>query len=260
MPMWSLELLVAVFSSFVAVLIGSGGDVLFLSSVLFMVPMLSHHDLNTFALGPLVATQGIVATLAGGIAYSRIVDLPVRFTFQAIGAVIIGSLSSSVVAYLLPNSTLRILLALAITAGAIRVFLSPKIDKFERKGNSSGVDKRVFLALFSIAMLTGGLGVGGGFLFFIALMRLGQSSKELRGLTLMLTCTNLVTSFLIHIMTIPVPVGSIAVVAAGAVVGSLFAIPFIRRLNERVAKWGLRILLVGSAIMSWIGVAPYLGL
>lgn len=258
MPIWSMELFVASFSSFVAVIIGSGGDVLFLSSILFLVPVLSHQELNAFALGPLVAIQGIVATLVGGIAYARITDLPRRFTFQAIGVVTAGSLSSSVVAYLLPGTALRIVLALAVTLGAGRVFLAPKTRTNQGAEGSGSIGRRVFLALFSVALLTGGLGVGGGFLFFIALMSLPQSGQELRGLTLILTCTNLVTSFIVHIMTISINVATLGNVAAGALVGSFIAILFIRRLTERVIRWGLRFLLIGSAVMSWIAVAPYL--
>lgn len=258
MPLWSLELFLAALSSFVAVIIGSGGDILFLSSILFLAPMLLNHDLSAFNLGPLVATQGIVATLVGGIAYFRITNLPLRSTFEAIGIVIAGSLSSSIVAYLLPNSTLRLILALAITGGAIQIFLTPKIDKAESIKTSNKVGKRVLLKFFSVAMLTGGLGVGGGFLFYLAMIRIGRPNRELRGLTLILTCTNLVTSFVTHEVTVHVTTGSILMVVAGAAVGSLFAVSSLRKLDERVAKWGLRVLLVSSAIMSWIGLTQYL--
>lgn len=260
MPVWSIQLLIAIASSFAAVVIGSGGDVLFLSSLTFVLPLVSHTGQNTFALGPLVATQGAVATLIGGVAYSRIAKLPARLTMEAMGSVMVGSLGSSIVANMLPSLTLRIILASATTIGALKIFLNKKLEVSRKGSTSGGLRKEVLLFLFGIGALTGGLGVGGGFLFFIALMNADLSIYNKRGLTLILTFTNLASSFAGHILTASVALGALGYVALGALIGSLLAARLIRRLDERVARWGLRVLLTGSAVIAWLAVGLNPGL
>lgn len=254
-----IQLFAAMAASFVAVMIGSGGDVLFLSSVLFVVPLLTHQVQNTFALGPLVAAQGIVATLIGGVAYSRIVDLQIRAIAKAAGVVIAGSLGSSFVAYLLPSTTLRVILALATTLGAVKVSMTQTVTRKVLSGGRREVGKGTMLMLFVIAVLTGGLGVGGGFLFFIVLTRVDLTLRGIKGMTLILTCTNLVTSLFAHSLTASVNLDSLGATVFGALVGSLMATLFIKRLDERVAHWGLSTLLIGSAAMSWFPIFQRLG-
>lgn len=257
MPFWSIELLAALAASFVAVLIGSGGDILFLSSILFLVPLLLHEGQSTFSMGLLVAAQGIVATLVGGAAYYRIAELKIRDLTLGMAVVVLGALSGSILAYLLPSVTLRAILALAITVGAARVIVvGGGVGDSHRVGHSE-LGKAHYLAMFAIAVLTGGLGVGGGFLFFITLMRLEIPPNVLRGLTLILTFTNLVTSFVVHVIAVPVDLNGIGGVTVGALAGSVLATFLIRRLDERLALWGLRTLLLGSAVMSWISVGPF---
>lgn len=252
MNIWFIEFVAAIFSSLVAISVGSGGDVLFLSTTIFLVPLISHHALNTYSIGPLVAVQGIIATLLGGIAYARITNIPKEFTIRAIATVTIGSICSSVVAFFLPSETLRLILALAITLGALRMIVISKNKRHESKQITLGTESTLLLAVFLISILTGSVGVGGGFLFFLALLRIFPQGRTLRGLTLILTCTNLVASFLGHILTVPISFSSISIVMLGAITGSLLGIFLIRRLNEKTAQFGLQILLSGSAIMSWI--------
>ena len=252
MHIWIIEFASAVLSSLVAVSIGSGGDVLFLSSTIFLVPLISHHALNTYNVGPLVAVQGIIATLLGGIAYARIVNIPKKFTLRAIATVTIGSICSSVVAFFLPSETLKLILAIAITLGALRVIVVSKKKRHESRRITLRTESKLLLVIFLISILTGSVGVGGGFLFFLALMRIFPLGRSLRGLTLILTCTNLVASFLGHALTVTVSFGSISIVMLGAVAGSILGASLIRRLSEKTAQLGLQILLAGSAIMSWI--------
>ena len=260
MPLLLVQFLIAIISSFVAVTIGSGGDVLFLSGVLFLAPLIAHHYQSTFSVGTLVATQGIVGTFVGGIAYFRTSDIPTRDLVRAIGAVVIGSLGSSFVAYLLPSRILQAILAIAITAATVRVFFIHKAPVGRHKEGSKGLNWAILISIFFIAALTGGLGVGGGFLFFIALLKLKISGSATRGFTLILTFTNLVTSFFGHLVHSSVSGHALEVVAFGALLGSLFASLFLTGINERVARWGLRILLIGSAAMSWMPIWSYKGL
>ena len=221
MHIWIIEFASAVLSSLVAVSIGSGGDVLFLSSTLFLVPLISHQAVNAYNLGPLVAVQGIIATLLGGLAYARIVNIPKQFTLRAIATVTIGSICSSGVAFFLPSETLKLMLALAITLGALRMIVVPKKKRYESRRITVRAESKLLLAIFLISILTGSVGVGGGFLFFLALMRIFPQGRTLRGLTLILTCTNLVASFLGHTLTVSVSFGSISIVMFGAISGSI---------------------------------------
>ncbi len=49
----------------------------------------------------------------------------------------------------------------------------------------------------------------------------------------------------------------VAAAVVGALAGSLLAAALIRRTNDQVAFWGLRTLLVGSAVMSWVSVGLF---
>lgn len=260
MSLWTIEFLIALASSFVAVVIGSGGDILFLSSVIFVVPLFLHLPQNMFNLGPLVVVQGVIATLIGGVAYAQVTKISLRLTVEALACVMVGSASSSVVAYLLPSITLRLILALATTVGVVQVFSKRKQNANSIRPSSVGLNKRLLLLVFGVSAITGGLGIGGGFLFFIVLRRTTLPLRQIRGLTLLLTSMNLISSFVIHVMTISINFGDLGYIALGALTGSIIAVKFIRHLDERVALWGLRLLLVGSAVMSWLALLPFLRL
>ncbi len=255
-----IQMLLAILSSFAAVMIGSGGDILFLSGMLLIVSVIMEHALNAYSLGPLVAIQGIIATLMGGVAYARISSIPFGISAKTIGATAAGSLFGSVVARSLPSIALQIVLAAAITGASINGILQKKSPN---KGRPEGFRTNTFLVLtliFAIACLTGGLGVGGGFLFYFALRSIGLSTRATRGLTLMLTFANLLTSFLAHIASTHANFQSIVSVGVGALVGSLVAVLLLRAMNEHLARWGLQILLVSSAVFSWISILRYAGL
>lgn len=254
---WNIELFAALASSFAAVLVGSGGDILFMSSVTLLGSLFLHHNQGSFYLGTWVAAQGIVATLVGGVAYWRLVEIRSKDMGRSMAVVAAGSITGSVTAYFLPSAVLHVVLAVAIKAGVGQVFLGKVEELGACAGEAPQVGKVALFALFATAVLTGGLGIGGGFLFLVVLARVGLSFRQVKGYTLILTCTNLVTSFILHVSAASTSLNGVAAAVVGALAGSLLAAALIRRTNDQVAFWGLRTLLVGSAVMSWVSVGLF---
>lgn len=252
---------VAAVSSFVAVLLGAGGDILALSLFWFVLPVFTSNVPGSHAVGSLVSIQGFAATALGGLSYGVVEGL--ALSDISLGSVAIGggALTSSIFGHALSSGLLNLVFAVVTTGGAAVIARQVVLRQPRLEGSDAEVARRVTVSpwvavgLFVIGGLTGALGIGGGFLIVAILTWNGWAFDRVRGLALILTAVNLCDSFVGHVVTREVEWSLVAYGVAGAVMAAGVGLVVRRWLTSRAVGWGLMVLVVAAAVRSWVAVA-----
>ena len=255
---------IAALSSLVAVLLGAGGDVLALSLFLFVLPLASAVHLTTHAAAGLVTIQGFFTTGVAGIGYGITDGLLLSDVVVGTCSITTGSLGSSIASSLLSDGALHVMFAVATTVGVAAILLQGRY--LGTPGTQTAPDgprgpiaqRQVSPAaaglLFMVGGLTGALGIGGGFLIIAILAWRGTPLHQARGLTLLLTCVNLLNSFIGHVVTGSVNWTAGGYALAGAAVAVGVGLVLGRRVRGRALYWGLLALVTAAATRAWVGV------
>jgi uncharacterized membrane protein YfcA len=243
----------AVASSFVAGLLGAGGDILSVPLMLYVLPVLSGGSLEIHAITALTLVQSLASTGGGGVKHyldGRVQRRALRAAAPplAAGALVGGLLSRVVPGY-------GLLVAFALVTSMAAAFLL-------RREQASGApvakvqDRGATGLLVATGLLCGTVGVGGGFLIILILLyRMRMPMQVAKGTGLALTVCTAAPALAGKIATgqlIWLPVPAIAVAAVvGAVVGSRASAP----LPAWLLRAGLAILVIVLAARVWITVA-----
>lgn len=256
---------VAALSSLVAVILGAGGDVLALSLFLFVLPLVSTIHLTTHVAGSLVLIQGFVTTGIAGIGYGMADGLLLADVVLGATSIAAGSLGSSIAASLLSEGALHVVFAVATTIGVVAIlrqgrWLGTPLGGVTPGDPETSVARRQVSPvtaglLFAVGGLTGALGIGGGFLIIAILAWGGTPLHRVRGLTLLLTCVNLLDSFVGHVVTGSVDWTAGGYAFAGAAVAVGVGLTVGHGVRGRPLYWGLLALISVAAARAWVSVA-----
>jgi uncharacterized protein len=169
---------------------------------------------------------------------AKTVDVRLGLTFSALG--ILGTFAGTQLVKVVPESVQIILFATLMFGAAIAMWRGPVSE------SNSEIKSQwplVFLVATAIGVLTGLLGVGGGFLIVPALVLiLKVPTKTAAGTSLVAIASTSAVAFLMRFEYWgEIPVGPIAAFTLAAIVSSFLAAPFAGKLNARTLQKGFAI-------------------
>ena len=220
--------------------IGAGGAILAVPGLIAVM------GLSTVA----ATTSSLVivgsAAIAGFIPRlkTKTVDVRLGLTFSALG--ILGTYAGTQLVKVVPESVQVVLFASLMFGAAIAMWRGPVSE------SNSEIKSQwpfVFVVATAIGVLTGLLGVGGGFLIVPALVLiLKVPTKTAAGTSLVAIASTSAIAFLMRIEYWgEIPVGPIAAFTLAAIVSSFIAAPFAGKLNARTLQKGFAIFVTFAA-------------
>ena len=176
---------------------------------------------------------------------AKTVDVRLGLTFSALG--ILGTYAGTQLVKVVPESVQVVLFASLMFGAAIAMWRGPVSE------SNSEIKSQwplVFVVATAIGVLTGLLGVGGGFLIVPALVLiLKVPTKTAAGTSLVAIASTSAIAFLMRIEYWgEIPVGPIAAFTLAAIVSSFIAAPFAGKLNARTLQKGFAIFVSIAAV------------
>jgi uncharacterized membrane protein YfcA len=191
-----------------------------------------------------------VTSLAGALGHWRAGRVHARSAATFGAAAVIAAYLGARVAVHLTGALQLVLLGIVMLVAALSMLRSSLGDDVPREADTRGWRRALVpLAGAGVGMLTGVLGIGGGFLVVPALVLLvGQPMTQAVGTSLLVIAVNCVSGFAGYAGQVSVPwafVGSFTLVAvAGAIAGTLL----VDRVSQRALKRAFAILILVTGI------------
>jgi uncharacterized membrane protein YfcA len=225
-------------------LLGGGGSILAVP-VLVYVARLPVHD----AIGVSLAVVGATA-LVGGLASARArrVDLKAAALFG--GAGMLGAPLGAQVTHLLPGRVLMLLFAALMVSVGLAML---RLDGSEPHAAVRSRRPLVAAVGFGVGLLTGFLGVGGGFLIVPALTLLtGLPIHVAVGTSLLVIALNSAAGVAGHLRQGEMPLGLTAAFTTAATLGALLGVRIAGALDPRRLRraFAAFVILVGLALVA----------
>lgn len=222
-------------------IIGAGGAILAVPGLIAIM------GLSTVA----ATTSSLVivgsAAIAGFIPRlkTKTVDVRLGLTFSAIG--ILGTFAGTQLVNVVPESAQIILFATLMFGAAFAMWRGPVPESNAQVKSQWPL---VLLVATAIGVLTGLLGVGGGFLIVPALVIiLRVPTKTAAGTSLVaIACTSTIAFLMRFEYWSEVPVGPVFAFTLAAIVSSFLAAPIAGKLNARTLQKGFAIFVTLAAI------------
>ena len=222
-------------------IIGAGGAILAVPGLIAVM------GLSTVA----ATTSSLVivgsAAVAGFIPRlkTKTADIRLGLTFSALG--ILGTFAGTQLVKIVPESAQLILFATLMFGAAIAMWRGPVNESSTQVKSQWPL---VFLVATAIGVLTGLLGVGGGFLIVPALVLiLKVPTKTAAGTSLVAIASTSAIAFLLRFeYWNEVPVGPVISFTLAAIVSSFLAAPLAVKLNARTLQKGFAIFVTLAAI------------
>ncbi len=231
-------LLLSALIGFVLGLIGGGGSIVTVPVLVYILGVEAHS-----AIGMSLAVVG-VTSLVGVVVHAQRGNVDYRTGSFFGGAGIAGALAGSRLTHLLSPQALMIAFAVLMLAVALGMLLRRRHERKE------GVSLwKAGLAGLAVGILTGFLGVGGGFLIVPALVFFGGlDMKQAVGTSLMVIAINCAAGFLGHMGQGRLPVGLTLAVTAIAATGTVGGTFCSQRVSAETLSRGFAVFVIVVAI------------
>ena len=222
-------------------LLGGGGSILTVPALVYALG---------FEVKPAVAMSLFIVgltSLIGAAAHWRLGNVRLSsaalFSGLAGGGAFAGARLSSV----LPGNAQLALLAVVMLVGSVSMFRRPSPQAREHGPRSAPASTVLALAAVGVGMLTGLLGVGGGFLVVPALTGLtGIPMRQAVGTSLAVIALNSAAGFVGYLGVVPVPWAFLAGFTTVATIGALGGAAMIRLVPVAALRRSFAVLLLAG--------------
>ena len=226
-------------------LIGGGGSIITVPVLVYVLGVEAHD-----AVGMSLAVVGATSLIGSFLHYRRgAVQLKTGLIFGVAG--IVGALAGSPLTRLLSPSALMLtfaMLMLVVGSLMLRRKSKPESSEFDASEQRLNVWKAL-LAGFGVGVLTGFLGVGGGFLIVPALVMFGGLGiKDAIGTSLFVIFLNCVAGLVGHASQNNFDWNLTALVTVLAVAGTIFGTLLAHRVEASKLQKGFAIFVLGVAV------------
>lgn len=226
-------------------LIGGGGSIITVPVLVYVLGVEAHE-----AVGMSLAVVGATSLIGSFLHYRRgSVRLKTGFIFGAAG--IVGALIGSPLTRLLSTSALMMTFAtMMLVIAVLMMRRKPKADGFKVESNERVLSVwKALSAGFGVGVLTGFLGVGGGFLIVPALLTFGGlAMKEAIGTSLFVIFLNCVAGLVGHASQNNFDWALTAQVTILAVAGTVFGTLLSHRLTANKLQKGFAAFVLAVAV------------
>lgn len=255
--------LVGIFVGFLAGLLGLGGGIIVVPSLLLIFPLLGIMDSIHLAVGTSFAT--VIITLAASL-YSHLQQTKPDFIFKLavkfVPGVVMGALFGSYLAKILPGNDMAIIFGIIVWLLALRVFLIKEIpltDAARTPGSLPAIGW-VILTSFVMGTISELMGVGGAIFLISYLGVRGYSMEHATTIAPMvaipMAVMGVITYMVLGLSDPGVPHWSTGYVYWPAVLGicmtSIIVARFSTKLAHKMSSKSLRIIFV--IVLGLIGV------
>lgn len=222
-------------------IIGAGGAILAVPGLIAVMGLSTvAATTSSLVIVGSAAVAGFVPRLK-----TKTVDFRLGLTFSALG--ILGTFAGTQLVKVVPESVQIILFATLMFGAAFAMWRGPVNE------STTAIKSQwplVFVVATAIGVLTGLLGVGGGFLIVPALVLiLKVPTKTAAGTSLVAIASTSAIAFLMRFEYWgEIPIGPIAAFTLAAIISSFLAAPFAGKLNARTLQKGFAIFVTIAAI------------
>jgi uncharacterized membrane protein YfcA len=226
-------------------LLGGGGSIL---TVPLLVYVLGFGPKTAVAMSlPIVGTT----SLAGALGHWRAGNVRLKTAFLFGLAAMAGAYSGARLAGYLSGEVQLTILAVVMLAAAVAMFR--RVDPVNPP--VQGESDRALVPLLAVAggvgLLTGIVGIGGGFLIVPALVLLARvPMKQAVGTSLVVIAMNSTAGFAGYLGRVPVPWGFMAAFTAVAIIGILSGTTLVRFVSQTQLKRAFAVFLVGVGLFT----------
>jgi uncharacterized membrane protein YfcA len=227
-------------------LLGGGGSIL---TVPIFVYVLGFAAKPAIAMSlPVVGTTSLV----GAIRHWRNGNVQARLALAFGGVAMIGAYVGAKLATLVSGEVQLTLLAIAMLAAAVSMFRSGRAPIQERATKPTAGTAVMLAVGVGVGLLTGLVGIGGGFLVVPALVVLaGVPMKQAIGTSLVVIAMNALSGSLGYLGQVDIPWSFVGLFTALAVAGILIGTHLVRFVSQAALKQGFAgfLVLLGALIL-----------
>ena len=226
-------------------LLGGGGSILTVPNFVYVLG---------FAAKPAIAMSlpvvGITS-LVGGLWHWRAGNVNPRVALIFGGTAMAASYAGARLSVFVSGTVQLTLLAIVMLAAAASMFTSGSSQNGRAEASGQSLDKdamslKLMIAVaLGVGLLTGVVGIGGGFLVVPALVVLGKlPMKQAIGTSLVVIAMNSLSGFLGYLGQVSIPWSFVALFTAVAIAGVLMGTYFLRFVSQAALKRAFAVFLV----------------
>ena len=225
-------------------LLGIGGAVILIPYILYVVPVFLSLRFSPFEATQISMFQVFFAAVAGYVTHRPQLLLPVRTLMFWGGSALIGSAIGGSLSRLLPGNQILILYLAEILLALYLLHRSPRPSEQTQERLSRR--RRVWapILMCGIGLVSGVLGIGGGFLYYPVMTGLlGYSTRVAVGSSLGIMIPMAFAGMVAKILPAGIFPNGALPVAIGALAGSIAGARLHPRLGPDKIRWGQTLLL-----------------
>lgn len=238
-------LLSGAISGMISGLLGVGGAIVLIPFLLFILPIAQGPQLTPFVATQISLFQVALSGIVGFLSHRLNADLPTRKILLWGGSSLIGGGLGGIISHDLRGRTILIVYAFEVAVAGGLLLFGRKIPSF--KGEQPAKPVKEAMIMSSIGLVSGILGIGGGFLYYPVITGLlGYPSSVAVGCGLALMIPMAIAGSITKTITAgSIPIEGIPVIF-GAILGAYLGAKLHYRLSTHAVKTGQFILLLAT--------------
>ena len=242
----------AALASFVAGVLGAGGDILFVPLLLYALPAITGSALPVHSVTALSLVGSLASTGGGGLKYWRDGRLDEAVMSAGWKPLAAGALVGGVLSRVVPSTALLAVFAVLTTAAVVLLLVPTKEATAPERVPRDGVATAL---LVGVGLICGAVGVGGGFLIITVLLHRLHLPVALASATgLALTSFTAAPALAGKVLTGQLTWGPVPFIVGGAVAGVWLGARAGAGIPARVLRFALATLVMVLSVRVWFTV------
>ncbi|MHB1755919.1 MAG: sulfite exporter TauE/SafE family protein [Leptospirillum sp.] len=234
-------------SGMISGLLGIGGAIVLIPFLLFILPIAQGPHLTPFVATQISLFQVALSGIVGFLSHRVNSALPTKKIFLWGGSSLLGGALGGVISHDLRGRTILMIYAFEVAVAVGLLLFGEKVQSL--KGEKHSKPGKEMVIMSSIGLVSGILGIGGGFLYYPVITGLlGYTSSVAVGCGLALMIPMAIAGSITKTITAgSIPMEGIPVIF-GAILGAYLGAKLHYRLSKQAVKTGQLVLLTATFI------------
>jgi uncharacterized membrane protein YfcA len=242
--------------SVVSGILGLGGAVILIPAYLYLPPMLGMHSLDIKSISGITSIQVLATALIGAFVHNKSGNVNKKLLFYIGIPMMISALGGALFSGMIPGKYIIMAFAVMAGAGAVLMFINPKDEVAPASAESLSFNKTATLTAAVIIGFFGGI-VGAPGAFLLAPVMISVLKIPVRvtiGSTLGIVLFTAFTASIGKALSGQVNYLYALYAAAGSAAGVIIGSKISSRLNAKILRISLALIIIGIAIEMGIKV------